>query len=108
MRLVTALPILTSSKRVAGFSLRFGQLLRQVKISFYQKTLEQVTTALELGTTTLEIKSGYGLDTENELKMLRIIDRVAKSSQVDMVATFLGAHAVPTAFVTSQSRFIIW
>ncbi|MGA7277077.1 MAG: imidazolonepropionase [Desulfocapsaceae bacterium] len=72
----------------------------------YQKTLERVTTALELGSTTLEIKSGYGLDTENELKMLRIIDRVAKSSQVDVVATFLGAHAVPTAFRNEPSRFI--
>lgn len=72
----------------------------------YQKTLGRVATALRFGTTTLEIKSGYGLDTENELKMLRIIDRVAKDSLGDVVATFLGAHAVPVAFRNNPDGFI--
>ncbi len=72
----------------------------------YQKTLGRVATALQLGTTTLEIKSGYGLDTENELKMLRVIDRVAQNSPVDVVATFLGAHAVPVAYQKNSGGFI--
>ncbi len=72
----------------------------------YQKTLGRVTVALQFGTTSLEIKSGYGLDTENELKMLRIIDRVAKNSPVDVVATFLGAHAVPIAYRNDPGGFI--
>lgn len=72
----------------------------------YRKTLGRVATALRLGTTTLEIKSGYGLDTENELKMLRVIDRVAKNSPVDVVATFLGAHAVPVAYQQKSGGYI--
>jgi imidazolonepropionase len=69
-------------------------------------TLAHVHTALSLGSTTLEIKSGYGLDTENELKMLRIIGRVATESPVDIVATFLGAHAVPERYKTDPDAFV--
>lgn len=72
----------------------------------YRKTLGRVEAALHHGTTTLEIKSGYGLDTENELKMLRVIDRVAKNGPVDVVATFLGAHAVPLAYRNNPATFI--
>ena len=72
----------------------------------YHQTLGRVATALQFGTTTLEIKSGYGLDTENELKMLRVIDRVAQHSPVDIVATFLGAHAVPPAYKHNPGAFI--
>jgi imidazolonepropionase len=72
----------------------------------YRKTYGHVETALHYGTTTLEIKSGYGLDTANELKMLRVIDRVAKNSPADVVATFLGAHAVPLAYRNDPAAFI--
>ncbi len=50
---------------------------------------------LEQGVTTVEIKSGYGLDLTNELKMLRVIARLAEETPVDVVATFMGAHQVP-------------
>ncbi|WP_277543419.1 imidazolonepropionase [Haloarcula laminariae] len=50
---------------------------------------------LEHGTTTAEVKSGYGLDTETELRMLSVIDRVDEGHPVDLVPTFMGAHAVP-------------
>ncbi len=72
----------------------------------YNATLRRVQTAMEFGTTTLEIKSGYGLDTENELKMLRVIDRVAKSHPIDVVATFLGAHAVPDNYRDDPGGFV--
>ena len=55
----------------------------------------RLRTALEHGTTTMEIKSGYGLDLENELKMLDVIDELRTEQPIDLVATFLGAHAVP-------------
>lgn len=51
--------------------------------------------ALKLGITCVEIKSGYGLDTETELKMLRAADAVRQSSEAEVVTTFLGAHEVP-------------
>ncbi|CAD5231564.1 unnamed protein product [Bursaphelenchus xylophilus] len=50
---------------------------------------------LSSGTTTLEAKSGYGLDTQTELKMLRVIETASKTSPVELSATFCGAHAVP-------------
>jgi imidazolonepropionase len=72
----------------------------------YANTLGHVQTAMSLGTTTLEIKSGYGLDTENELKMLRVIGKVAAETPLDIVATFLGAHAIPEQYKTNPDAFI--
>jgi len=50
---------------------------------------------LRRGTTTVEVKSGYGLDEENELKLLRVINRLRGALPLEIVPTFLGAHAVP-------------
>ena len=50
------------------------------------------------GTTTIEIKSGYGLDVETELRMLRIIDRLGRETPQTVIPTFMGAHAVPEEF----------
>ncbi|MBC2710068.1 MAG: imidazolonepropionase [Desulfosarcina sp.] len=69
-------------------------------------TAERVRIALSFGTTTLEIKSGYGLDTQNELKMLRVIDRVARELPIDVVPTFLGAHAVPPEYKGRSDDFV--
>jgi imidazolonepropionase len=59
-------------------------------------------TMLAHGTTTAEVKSGYGLDTETELRMLAAIDEVAADHPVDLVPTFMGAHAVPEG-ITSEA-----
>ena len=72
----------------------------------YENTLRHVRMALQFGTTTLEIKSGYGLDTENELKMLRVIGKVAKDTPLDIVPTFLGAHAIPEQYKTNTDAFV--
>lgn len=53
---------------------------------------------LACGTTTCEIKTGYGLDTETELKMLAVIEELDKTHPIDIVPTFLAAHAVPPEF----------
>ncbi len=58
-------------------------------------TRARLRTALEHGTTTMEVKSGYGLDLENELKMLEVIGELGTEQPVQLVPTFLGAHAVP-------------
>lgn len=88
--------ILSSVKSVAGAS----------EEQLYTTTRGHVLTALRLGTTSLEIKSGYGLDTANELKMLRVIGQVARDTPLDIVATFLGAHAVPGRFKSDPDGFI--
>ena len=69
-------------------------------------TLKHARAALRLGTTTLEIKSGYGLDTETELKMLRVIDQVRRETPLDVAATFLGAHAVPREYRNNSAGFV--
>ena len=53
---------------------------------------------LKLGTTTVECKSGYGLNKESELKSLKVIDEVNQSHDIDLIATFMGAHAFPPEF----------
>ena len=61
---------------------------------------------LAQGTTTAEAKSGYGLSTEAELKTLRAVRRVAAAQPVDLVPTFLGAHAVPKEFKGEPDRYL--
>jgi imidazolonepropionase len=72
----------------------------------YAVTSSHARSALAFGTTTLEIKSGYGLDTEQELKMLRVIGRLAEEGVQDVVATFLGAHAIPPSYKDRADEFI--
>ena len=72
----------------------------------FQMTAAHAASALRSGTTTIEIKSGYGLDRENELKMLRVIGRLANEGVQDIVATFLGAHAIPPDFKADPDSFI--
>lgn len=69
-------------------------------------TMKHARAALRLGTTTLEIKSGYGLDTETELKMLRVIGQVRRETPLDVAATFLGAHAVPQEYRNNSDGFV--
>jgi imidazolonepropionase len=67
--------------------------------------LERMKTALQNGVTTIEIKSGYGLDLENELKLLRVIKKIAKIQPVRVVPTFL-AHIIPPEFRKNRSEYI--
>jgi imidazolonepropionase len=58
------------------------------------------------GVTTVEIKSGYGLDTASEMKMLRVARRLGRSLPVDVATTFLGAHAVPPEYEGRQGAYV--
>ncbi len=59
---------------------------------------KRLNTMLSHGTTTAEAKSGYGLDKENEIKCLEVIERLDKDHPVDLVPTYLGAHSMPPEF----------
>jgi imidazolonepropionase len=72
----------------------------------YRFTLRNVLSALRHGTTTMEIKSGYGLSTEAELKMLTVIDRIARETPLDVAATFMGGHAVPREYKENPEAFV--
>ncbi len=71
-----------------------------------KNTLRHALSALSFGTTTLEIKSGYGLDTLNELKMLRVIGQIGRITPLDIIPTFLGAHAIPESFKGRNDDFV--
>jgi imidazolonepropionase len=58
------------------------------------------------GTTSVEVKSGYGLDTETELKQLRVIKKLGEDLPLDVVPTFLGAHAVPPEYKDNRSAYV--
>lgn len=72
----------------------------------YEMAQKHALRAMFLGTTTIEIKSGYGLTTANELKMLEAIGRVARDTPLDVVATFLGAHAIPAEFKNNADDYV--
>ena len=61
---------------------------------------------LKYGTTTVECKSGYGLNTDSELKSLKVIDEVNKFHKIDMVPTFMGAHAYPPEFKDNHNGYV--
>ncbi|MGD9974236.1 MAG: imidazolonepropionase [Desulfatirhabdiaceae bacterium] len=74
--------------------------------SLFETTRRNAVSALRFGTTTLEIKSGYGLDTDTELKMLSVIDRIRRQTPLDVVATFMGAHAVPKEYRQAPEDYV--
>jgi len=67
---------------------------------------ETLDAMLEYGTTTVEAKSGYGLTTKDELKMLEAVKRLNQLHSVDIVPTFLGAHAVPPEFSNNVQGYV--
>lgn len=72
----------------------------------YRQAMERVGEMIAKGTGAVEIKSGYGLTVEDELKMLRVIRRIAQSVPAVVKSTFLGAHAVGRAYVGRQSEYV--
>ena len=66
----------------------------------------RLDTMLSLGTTTVEVKTGYGLDTNSELKMLAASEILHKTHPADLVPTFLGAHAVPPEFSGRTETYV--
>jgi imidazolonepropionase len=70
------------------------------------ETRPRLDSMLACGTTTCEIKSGYGLDLESELKMLRAIARIGESHPVDVVATFMGAHEIPREHRGNRDAYV--
>ncbi|WP_348668604.1 imidazolonepropionase [uncultured Polaribacter sp.] len=72
----------------------------------YQQSKIRLEEIIQLGTGAVEIKSGYGLTKDAELKMLRVIKKLKEKYPLQIKATFLGAHAVPTAYKDNKSGYI--
>jgi len=72
----------------------------------FEKANFHLNRMLSYGVTTVEAKSGYGLDQETELKQLRVVDKLKKTHVVDLVSTFLGAHALPLEYKNRSDVFL--
>lgn len=104
--------------RIAGSSymeiLKAGggilKTVRQTRKASFDKLVENSTktldSMLEHGTTTVEAKSGYGLTTKDEMKTLQVVQRLNQLHSVDIVSTFLGAHAVPIEFSNNPQEYV--
>jgi imidazolonepropionase len=92
---------------------RGGGILNSAKIlnetseeEIYNQSKVRLEEIMSLGTGAVEIKSGYGLTFEGELKMLRVIKRLSKEYPITIKATFLGAHAFPLEYKTNRKGYI--
>lgn len=72
----------------------------------FESSWMRVRRMMEQGTGALEIKSGYGLDLENELKLLRVIRRIREQAPIPIRATFLGAHAFPPEYRNDREGYV--
>jgi len=72
----------------------------------YQQSAARIEEVMTLGTGAVEIKSGYGLTVDAELKMLRVIQRLTKRYPISIKATFLGAHAFPAEYKNNKDAYV--
>lgn len=94
------------AKRGGGI-LNSAKLLHDTSFeSLVEQAEERLQQIIGMGTGAVEIKSGYGLNTEDEIKMLRVIRRLKEASALTIVSTFLGAHAVPAEYKGKQGEYV--
>jgi imidazolonepropionase len=88
--------ILNSAKRLHETS----------EVDLYKSAMNRILEVIKMGTGAVEIKSGYGLNTEDELKMLRVIRKIKETSPICVRSTFLGAHAIPEKYKGNVSKYV--
>jgi len=92
---------------------RGGGILNSAKLlhdtseeELYRQSVERINEIISLGTGAVEIKSGYGLNTADELKMLRVIKRIKVENPLEVKATFLGAHTIPAEYTNDREKYV--
>jgi imidazolonepropionase len=91
----------------SGGILNSAKKLREMpENDLYHFSNEKLNRLIKGGTTSIEIKSGYGLDLDSELKMLRVIKRLKETHKIPIKATFLGAHAYPQAYKSKKDKYL--
>ncbi len=89
-------------KKGGGIFYTVTETRKASEASLIEQSKKRLDNMLKHGTTTCEAKSGYGLDTETEIKILKINEKLNKKHPVDIVSTFLGAHAVPEEYSADE------
>lgn len=82
------------------------QLQEMSEAELYRVSLDRIVEMMKLGTGAVEIKSGFGLDPESELKMLRVARSLKDTAPICVRSTFFGAHAVPERFLSRESEYV--
>lgn len=96
------------AKRGGGILNSAQKLQQTTEKSLFEQSFKRLEEVVDMGTGAIEIKSGYGLTVESELKMLRVARKLAKKYPVAIKTTFLGAHAVPSEFREKKSAIWMW
>lgn len=94
------------ARRGGGILNSADRLHEMTEDELYAQAMERVREIISKGTGAVEIKSGYGLNTADELKMLRVIRRISETAPLRVVSTFLGAHAVGREYAGRQSDYV--
>jgi imidazolonepropionase len=90
-----------------GGILNSAKLLAQTsEDELYEQSLKRIHEIIKQGTCAVEIKSGYGLTVESELKMLRVIKRLKENTPIEIKSTFLGAHSIPAEYRGKQTEYV--
>lgn len=94
------------AKRGGGIINSAKRLHAASEEELYESAMGRIEEITRRGTGAVEVKSGYGLNTEDELKMLRVIRRMRETSKLTIRANFLGAHAVPLEYKNRQHEYV--
>lgn len=92
--------------RGGGINASAKRLRKATSEELYKDATKRLNEILLLGTGAVEIKSGYGLDVESELKILRVIKKLKETSSLTIKSTFLGAHAVPEEYKGNKEGYL--
>ena len=94
------------AKKGGGILNSAEKLQNATEDELFESALARLKEVIKMGTGAIEIKSGYGLTLESELKILRVIKRLKEASDVTIKATFLGAHALPKEFKDNKDGYM--
>ena len=103
---LTGLSYTEIAERGGGILNSARKLAEASEEQLYQEAMVRINEIIRMGTGAVEIKSGYGLTTESELKMLRVIRRIRESSLIEVKSTFLGAHALPSEYRERRRDYV--
>ncbi len=94
------------ANRGGGILNSAAKLAEASEDELFESASTRLIELIKMGTGALEIKSGYGLSTESELKMLRVVKRLKENFPITIKATFLGAHALPVAYKNDKEGYL--
>ncbi len=94
------------ARRGGGILNSAEKLHKTSEDELYNQSVNRINEIIASGTGAVEIKSGYGLNLDDELKMLRVIKRIKNTCPLEVKATFLGAHAIPVEYGKNREKYV--